>query len=159
MNIERNSGASLSSTRRWRQRGSAILETGLLLPLLMYMACGTMDFARLFYAGIAVESAARAGVQYGSYSVTRSGATGGMNTAAENDFSGQGLTGITISSRSFCGCNADTTEVSCSTATCSGRIPNGYVETTASYTFDPIVPYPGIPRNVAITSRARIRVE
>jgi Flp pilus assembly protein TadG len=140
------------------RRGSAILEAGLLLPVLILMTCGAMDFARVFYAGIVVESAARAGVQYGSYDVGNDD-SGKMNDAAVSDSSGQGLTGVTASSRHFCSCVNGTTEVDCSTASCSGALPSGYVETTAAYTFNPIVPYPGVPRNIAISSTAKFRLQ
>ena len=145
--------------RRLTQRGSAIIETALVFPMLMLMACGTMDLARIFYAGIVVANAARAGVQSGSFSVGKAGAFSEMNAAGQNDASGQGLTELTISSRTFCGCNSSTTELSCATSSCDGKVPSGYVETTAAYTFTPIIPYPGIPANIVITSSARFRAQ
>jgi Flp pilus assembly protein TadG len=147
------------SSRRSAQSGSAIIETALILPMLILMACGTMDLARVFFAGIVVESAARAGVQTASFNVGEAGAIGETNEAAQNDASGQGLTGISTTSRTFCGCNTSITEVSCSTATCSGKTPSGYVETVASYTFVPIIPYPGIPSNIVLTSNVKFRVQ
>jgi Flp pilus assembly protein TadG len=141
-----------------RQRGSAMIEAGLMLPFLVLLTCGAMDLARVFFAGIAVEGAARAGVQKGSFSVGDAALTE-MTTAADSDAAGQGLTGLTTSSRTFCSCVSGTGEVSCSTATCSGAIPPVYVETTARYTFNPIIPYPGIPRNIAMSTSARFRVQ
>ena len=148
-------------TRRSRcQSGAAILEAGLLLPLLVLMVCGTMDFARLFFAGIVVEGAARAGVQYGAYSVGNAGAlTRSSLRRSEMYLSNQGLIGLTVSSRTFCGCNTGGGEVSCTTATCSGKTPSGYVETTATYNFNPIVPYPGIPKPVVLKSVVRFRAQ
>ena len=67
--------ASSKVFRALPRRGSAILEAGLLLQVLILMTCGAMDFARVFYAGIVVESAARAGVQVGSYSVGKADST------------------------------------------------------------------------------------
>jgi len=144
--------------KRQLQRGSAILELGLILPVAMLLVCGVMDFARVFYAGIVVESAARAGVQFGSYSMGKADLDA-MNSAGDADAAGQGLTGVVVTSRTFCGCTASTGEVSCSTATCSGATPSGYVETTATYTFSPLIPYPGMPGNIAVASTARIRVQ
>lgn len=145
----------LASSRR--RRGNALLETGLALPVLMLMACGTMDLARVFFAGIVVESAARAGVQHGAYSAGNAGANADSKAAGEGDAASQGLSPITVTSRSFCACSG--TEVSCSTGTCSGATPAGYVETTATYTFRPLVPYPGIRTTVPLTGRARFRVQ
>jgi Flp pilus assembly protein TadG len=132
----------------------------LLFPLLVLMLCGTMDFARVFYAGIAVASAARAGVQLGAFSPSNAGKLSSMNAAAVADASGQGLSTITPVSRTYCTCSGSTTEVSCSLVTvCGGAMPNGYVETQVAYTFNTIVPYPGIPQNVVLTRVARLRVQ
>src|SRR5437870_10570670 len=52
---------------RWTsQRGSAIVELTLLVPLFLLMLLGTADFARVFYTALSVSQAARAGVQYGA---------------------------------------------------------------------------------------------
>ena len=144
----------------WCDRcGSAALEAGLMLPVLVLLTCGVMDFARVFYAGIVVEGAARAGVQVGSFSLGKAGSFTEMNTAGQNDAAGQGITGLSVSSRTFCGCVGGTGEVSCSTGSCSGAVPDGYVETTAMYTFNPIIPYPGIPQNIVLKSSARFRAQ
>jgi Flp pilus assembly protein TadG len=158
-----SSGQSLTRMSRrldsTSERGSAMIETALVLPMMILLACGAMDFARVFFAGIVVESAARSGVQLGSFSMGKAGALSDMNAAADTEAAGQGLTGVTTSSRTFCGCVNSTSEVSCSSGTCAGAIPGGYVETTASYTFNPIIPYPGIPRNIVISSAARFRAQ
>jgi hypothetical protein len=144
--------------RTGSQRGSVMLEAGLTLPLLVLMACGAMDFARIFVAGIIVESSARAGVQSGSFDLGQAELSK-MNDAAAKDGSSQGLTGVSVTSRTFCRCLSGGSEVNCADATCSGEVPNGYVETTASYTFNPIVPYPGIPRNITVASSACFRAQ
>ena len=144
--------------RAGSQGGSVMVEIGLTLPLVMLMACGAMDFARVFVAGIVVESAARAAVQLGSFNVGKADVSA-MNQAGTTDAANQGLTAVAVSSRTFCGCNTGGSEVSCSTGTCSGKVPSGYVETTATYTFNPIVPYPGIPRDIAIASSVRFRAQ
>ena len=135
-----------------------MLEVGLALPLLMLMACGAMDLARVFVAGIIVESASRAGVQAGTFNLGEAESSK-VNDAATSDAANQGLTGVTVTSRTFCGCVGSTAELSCTGTTCSGATPSGYVESTASYTFDPILRYPGIPRNITISSKARFRVQ
>jgi Flp pilus assembly protein TadG len=156
---------SLRRPRRFRQKGGAIIETALLMPALLLMACGVMDLARVFYAGVVVESAARAGVQIASFSVGKAGALGETNTAALADAAGQGISipPENVSSRTFCGCNDGTAEVSCSTGTCTvngvSRSPSGYVETTVNYTYRTTLPYPGIPSSIALSGRARFRAQ
>jgi Flp pilus assembly protein TadG len=141
------------------RRGSALIELALLFPVIMLILFGTMDFARVVYAGIAIASAARAGVQYGSLDAGHVGKTTEMSNAAIADAASQGLGTVNASSRVFCGCTANFTEVNCSTDTCSLAAPNGYVETTVTYTYSTIVPYPGIPNNIVLNRVARMRVQ
>ena len=148
---------SFPAIQRRGRRGNAILETALTMPVLLLMACGTMDLARVFFAGIVVEGAARAGVQQASRNAGEAAAYDKSEAAAAADAASQGIAPITVTSRSFCACSG--TEVSCSTATCSGETPAGYVETTATHTFRPLIPYPGIRSSVPLTGRARARVQ
>jgi Flp pilus assembly protein TadG len=139
------------------QRGSGFIETAILLPVMLLMCCGTMDFARVVYAGIEVASAARAGVQFGALTPGNSGNTDGMVQAALNDAADLGA-GVTATARNFCGCNSGTTEVSCSSTTC-GTTPSGYVSVTANYTFNTLIPWPGIPQTVVLTRTAQMRAQ
>lgn len=141
------------------RRGSVLVEFAVMFPLMVLMALGTADFARVFYAGIAVANAARAGVQYGSVSAGNAGNFPGMQQAALNDAANQGLTGVTATATNYCGCNGSATAVSCNTGTCAGAAPNGYVVVTVSYTYNTFVNYPGIPSSVAFVRSATMRAQ
>lgn len=141
------------------QGGNAALEFTLLFPVLLFMLVGTMDFARVFFGGIAMENAARAAVQYGALSPGKAGDTAGIVAAGLADAAGQGLVGVTASARNFCSCTGSSSTISCSIGSCSGQTPNGYVEATVQYTFNSIVPYPGLPANMVISRTARMRVQ
>src|SRR5438045_2186406 len=95
------------------QRGSAMLELALGSTLLMPLLFGTADFGRLFYASIEVESAATAGVSYGSLSVSNMSDTAGISSAATND--APDITGLQITSSQVCQDNSGNVE-SCTTA-------------------------------------------
>src|ERR1700736_118028 len=87
------------SRRMWRRRpresGNSLIELALTVTFLMLVVLGTVDFARLFYAAIEVNDAARAGAQYGSQSVvTAADSTGMVNAAKAN---ATNLTGVTAS--------------------------------------------------------------
>jgi len=73
----------LLSTRWPAQRGSAIVELTLLVPLFLLMLLGTADFARVFYTALSVSQAARAGVQYGAQDNEKSKDYAGMQKAAQ----------------------------------------------------------------------------
>jgi hypothetical protein len=114
-----------------------------------------MDFARVVYAGIEVAGAARAGVQYGALTPGHSGDTAGMTTAAKADATDLGSS-VTASASNFCSCSGSTTDC---TSTCSGAAPNGYVSVTANYTFNTLIPYPGLPQTVTLSRTAKMRVQ
>jgi Flp pilus assembly protein TadG len=141
------------------RRGNAIIEFTIVFPVMLLMLAGTMDFARVFFAGIAMENAARAGVQYGALSPGKAGDTAGIQAAALADAAGQGLASVTASATRYCACTGSSSTVSCSTGTCAGQTPNGYVETTVQYTFDSILRYPGLPEAMTISRTAKMRVQ
>ena len=62
--VQRNAGA------RHRDRGSATLELAIVLPVLISVVFGIIDFARLFNAEIQVSQAAREGVRLASLVTT-----------------------------------------------------------------------------------------
>src|SRR5580765_3661399 len=91
---ERSRHQRRNSDGRWgglRQRvrsagsesGSALVEVALCLPLLVVTMVGVADFARVFYTSIELNNAARAGAQFGAYTLARSGDTGGMQSTAK----------------------------------------------------------------------------
>jgi Flp pilus assembly protein TadG len=47
------------------ERGSSLIELALILPVLLLMLVGSIDFGRAFFVAIEVSSAAEAGVDYG----------------------------------------------------------------------------------------------
>ena len=61
------------------------MEVALLLPLLLLLAMGVVDFGQLFHLAIEVSNAARAGAQYGYQSSATQVDTPGMIAAAEDD--------------------------------------------------------------------------
>ena len=151
-----------------RSRGSALVEAALLMPVMFLMLFGTMDFGRIFYTGVAVASAARAGVQYATFTPGNAGNFDGIKQAAQNDAANQGLPAqlITVTAKTFCQCvaNSSTTLTynSCTVTTCSLIAvvpPPSYSEVTVAYTFNTLVNWPGIPSSSTITRTARMRVQ
>lgn len=79
-------------------RGQALVETALVLPLLFLLLLGAAELGRVAYAAIEISNAARAGAQYGSQDAGTMGDTNGITTAAQNDASN--LSGV-MASASF----------------------------------------------------------
>src|SRR3712207_5534940 len=49
------------------ERGQSLVEFGLIVPLMMFLAVAVGDFGRLYTTAIAVESAAREAADYGAF--------------------------------------------------------------------------------------------
>jgi Flp pilus assembly protein TadG len=141
-----------------RRKGSSFIEFAILVPALLMMCCGTMDFARVFFAGIQIADAAHAGAQFGALTPGNSGNTTGMAQAAVNDASDLGSSNVTASATNFCACDGVSGTVSCS-SDCSGATPSGYVSVTANYTFNTLLQYPGLPASVVLARTAKMRVQ
>jgi len=89
---------------RWHPgsaHGTALVEMALTLPLLTIVLVGTIDFARVFYTGIQLTNAVRAGAQYGASSLGASADISGMQTVAENAVD---ISGLSIGASRLCQC-------------------------------------------------------
>src|SRR5579862_8737423 len=129
------------------ERGSAFVELALLLPALLLVLVGAIDFARVFNASVTLANAAEVGALYGPGSVSASSNTTGMQTAATND--GKDLSSMTATATYYCSCGATGTSQTCPATSCTGSNPaHRYVKVQTSYTFSTAFPIPGIPRSI-----------
>ena len=141
--------------------GGAIVELALALPLLVAVMAGTVDFARVYYASIALQNAARAGAQYGAHSLGQSGDFPGMRTRAMNSIVPNTGVDATASRTCVCATNAGVfgSAVACSTTCPSGQHLVVTVTVTATRTFNTVMSgIPGIPASVNLSRSATLRV-
>jgi Flp pilus assembly protein TadG len=73
--------------RRWRDRGAAAVEFALVLPLLVMILFGIMEFGYAFFIQAQVAGAARVGVR--SYAINWNTVAAQNNTAAQNETAAQ----------------------------------------------------------------------
>jgi len=139
-------------------RGNITVEFAFLIPILVTLAIGTVDFGRVGLQKIAVTNAARAATQYGTQDLSTAGDISGMTQAAYDDYGDDG-TVLTVTPRQYCTCPSSSTEVTCGTLCTGGEFPYTYVEVTVSRELDLLIPYPGIasPRQIASTNTMRFR--
>jgi len=97
--------AAAARRRRWR-RGNAVLETALVIPVLLYLAFGTVEFGHFFYVKHNLQAAAREGARA---AIVSSGTNTDVNAAVSGTMTAAGLqsSGYTVT----------TTPASVSTAT------------------------------------------
>jgi len=165
---------------RKMMRGQSAVELALGLPFLVLLLVVVADFARVFYASIAVASAARAGVQYGAQSYVKAVDYAGMQQAALKD--GKSIasfatpmeagapsgTGLTATATNYCkcvtspaasSCSCDNTVVSCTTVPPTGCFLQTFVKVQTNATFPTIIQYPGVPDPIPLSSIAVMQVQ
>ena len=153
-----------TGVRRRAERGAALVELAIALPLLAVMLVGTIDFGRAFRTAMVVTNAARAGAQFGSQTVANSGSPTGMIAAADAVLTANGLGSsppTTAQRACFCATAAAvfSGSVACTTTCPSGQHLVVSVTVTASRTFSMVGPFPGLPNGVTITRGATARAQ
>lgn len=143
--------------RRWLvdDAGSAAVEMALVTPLLLLLLLGAADFAKVYRMQMLLVGAAKAGAQYGAQSKLTASDIAGMRRAAYDD--ANGFSGLAVTAQTQCTCGATT--VACTEVCVGGIAPELYVEVIASGTFKTAFRYPGIPHEIPLAQRTRMRVD
>ncbi|MFT4111379.1 TadE/TadG family type IV pilus assembly protein [Silvibacterium sp.] len=134
--------------------GSSLIEAALVMPALLFLLAGAADFGRAYSIANEVSAAAHAGALYGIHNLSD---TAGMADAVTADASD--LPGLTTTTTYGCECFDGTSVVAgCTTppTTCTQNYVN-YVKVTASDTYTPIFPYPGIPSSIVLQNTVILR--
>jgi Flp pilus assembly protein TadG len=132
-----------------------MVELAVVLPVLILIAIGVMDYGRVYFTSIAVANAARAGAEFGTSAQGNTTNQTSIRNFAMLD--GAEVSPITVNSRTIFKCgDTDVTN----TSTCgSYGVPRVYVEVTASKTVSLILRYPGLPSTVLISRTATFRYQ
>jgi Flp pilus assembly protein TadG len=150
------------------EAGGSLIEIALVFPLLMLLLFGMVDLGRGVYLAIEVSSAAHAGAQYGSLSLTNAGNTNAIKLAAQADVPDIPAAQLTVTSSptsgatSSCWCpSAPGTIVACGVYPanpCSGTGGSQIVllQVTTQYTYHPWIPYPPFTKAINITGHAQM---
>jgi Flp pilus assembly protein TadG len=136
------------------EQGTSLVETAVLVPSLLMVLIGAIDFGRAYYLANEVAGAAQAGAVYGSTDITD---TTGMTNAAKDD--APDVSGISVTPSWGCECS-DGTKASASCAStptgCSANVVY-YATVTASATYTPMFPWKGINSSIAIARKSTMR--
>ena len=156
MTLHRKFFRRLRRTAR-SERGAAIVELAVALPVLILVAVGAAEYGRMYFTAITVANAARAGAQYGA----RDGYTtkiAEISAAVLNDAGD--VSGVLASPAptSFCRC-PDETAASCTDANACGLYGESrvFVQASAQKTVTFLMKYPGMPASITITRTATFR--
>jgi Flp pilus assembly protein TadG len=115
-----------------------------LLPVLLFILVAATDFARVCRVYTIVTWSARDGALYGSASTAQSTDTTGIRAAAQAD----------------AGDLSPLPTIASTTGTDTDSMTNSYtyVDVTATYTFNTIATYPGIPSTLSLSRKVRMQV-
>jgi Flp pilus assembly protein TadG len=143
-----------------RERGTAIVELALLLPLLMLLMLGMIELGRFIYFGILVGNAAHAGAQFGAQSLIYEGDFTGMESAAQNDAQNMNIPLFTPTASDYCQCwdGTTATAATCGTTCPSGSTMQTWVSVTGTGQYQPLFNYPGLPTSWTVTRTANMLV-
>ena len=135
------------------EQGASLIETGLVLPVLLFIVLATIDFTRGYYFANEVAGGARAGAVYGS---TNPSDTTGITKAVKD--AAPDVSNISVSSSWGCECSDGTNATaSCSSApSCTTNIVN-YVKVTATSNYTTMLPWTGIPSSLTLSSTSEMR--
>lgn len=145
--------------------GSSLLETALILPVMLLMLAGAVDFGRAYYMAIEVNSAAHAAALYGAQNFTDTIGIENVATLNATD-----IRGMTTSVSYGCECYDGSGAVAlCATAPASCVAPGAaadssnvgnvvyYVQVNTQATYTPVLSFPGIPASIPLSGQAFMR--
>ena len=127
-----------------------------MLPVILMLLAGVLDYSLLMRTAISVADAARAGAQYGSLSAANASNTLGMQNAALN--AAPDVPGLTATAVKVCKCS-DGTTVNCSGGSCSSGPVRVYAQVKASTSAAPIINYSLVPFAGAVSTTVSMRAQ
>ncbi len=149
-------GAVISSKRRKPQRGSALIELGLVFTMIMLLFLGVIDFSLVTQQAMVVNEAAYAGAEYGAMSGNSTNYATMQSIAAQ---SATGISGFSATATKWCACSPGGASVAC-TANCGAYgTPVAYVQVVTSATAPLLFKWIGIPLSVPIKGVCILRVQ
>lgn len=133
----------LQSHSKHLRRGGAALEFALVLPVLMMLVLGVVDFARIYSTAMALRSAARVGAEQG--------ATHRLTPLTQVAWDNRVRTAVLEAMQSAPQFNSSNLTISTASSTnVAGQLS---VEVSTEYPFQTIVNWPGLPSTVTLRSR------
>jgi Flp pilus assembly protein TadG len=141
-----------------KEKGQALLELALFLPVVLVLTIGILEIGRLAYYGIEVSNAARAGAQYATQSLalaaTATTDTTNITNAAQLD-APDVTPGLAVTAVQSCGCPGAAAG-GCPALGCT--YPLVYLTVTTTYTLNPLFHYPGFPASFPLTGSSTMPV-
>jgi Flp pilus assembly protein TadG len=138
-------------------RGTAAVEFGLLLPVLLALLLGAVELGFGIYAAIQAQSAAEAGALYAA----KHGWDSAGISAAVVNATGASSMAATPAPQLFCGCPSTSgiAAIACSSTCAGGAQPGHYVQVNSSLARQSILSDPGLGLATTLTGLSVIRIQ
>ena len=137
------------------ESGGAMVELAVVLPVLILIAIGVMDYGRVYFTSVAVANAARAGAEWGAADIGHQTQFTNMENFAKLD--GAEAAPLTVTASRVCRCGA--TAVACSTSCGTYGPPRVFISVTASKVVTMLLNWPGLDPTVTVSRTATIRLQ
>lgn len=137
-------------------KGAIAIEFAVILPVLLLLGIGIFELGSIAVEQNTIESAAKAGVQYGTQDFTTANDSAGMVQAALNDI-GTTSEQINVSARQYCSCPNDG-ELPCTDLCKDGSYSPMYVQVSVQTTKDLLFHYPGFPDSISLSATSEMRI-
>lgn len=134
----------MARTSARSQRGQSLVELAVVIPMLLIISLGSIEFGRALYTYISITSAARGGVEYAATGPEQAEDTGGIREAVLSEADGF----------------LNATETNPEIVVVTGNDTQGrlYAEVTVKYDFSTIFSLPGIPATINLERTVRAMV-
>ena len=153
--------ARISPGRSPKQRGGAMLEVSVIMPLLVLGLVGGVDFGRAWQQTQSLAHAADSGARFGAQTTDlaeeheriREIVFRDLNLSEEDEET------VTVIVDSYCECS-NGSRIDCGDDCSTGDTqPMNYVFVGATREFAPLLPYPGLPEIIELRHDAYVRAD
>ena len=142
------------------EEGQAVIELAVVMPLLVLLFLGALEFGRLCYVGIEVTNAAQAGAAFGAQNHALASDVSGIRTVAVQDGgnlsnldSNWTSTGSDVTVQNLCASTYSVTP-----GTCTGTPQIEYVQVNTQVTVQSLFGVYGFPSTYTLHGQAIMRV-
>ena len=131
-----------------------MIEMSLILPILILMLLGVVDFGLILQQAMVVQDSARTGA---AYAIPYANATNTAGMVAAATQSAGAIPGYSAAATNTCACAPGASAISCSSSCPNNAHPAEYAQVTASANLPLLFGVQGFPASIPITFTARTR--
>lgn len=124
--------------------GQSLVEFAVILPVLLLLVMGAIDFGRVYFAYVSVTNGARNGAEYASHGPDAAADTASIREVVLADTSDL--------------LNTSETNPEVTVSTGADSYGGLYADVTVGYTYNTIFPWPGLPDSIDLARTVRARI-